>query len=357
MMLRLIRFALVGCVCLGCVAGCARSGEGTDPAVGGETNWLRRCDADSECAQGDCVCGVCSRQCDEDADCPGQLVCQAEGDRTYDDTCAALGSDAPGLCSPQCETAADCGPAQGCAQGACVPAPMGADAGGASGGTGSAGGAGASSPANAVAPLDGMPALFVDANLRMDATCQVSVNDPLGAGEGTVDISPGGDGNGDGCRNPYLLRLRVRSDAPAPVLVSSARVELRTVADQRILFDRLNPPLPNPFMQAVASPVPTSDGEDYGVVIFDALPSVYQEQLDSFAGTSVLIEVQLQGETGGGDTVVSNTFTFPVEVCDGCLTTCLQEVLDVGLIVDEVPGATCGDSTSADGRTCVDPEC
>jgi hypothetical protein len=36
---------------------------------------------------------------------------------------------------------------------------------------------------------------------------------------------------------------------------------------------------------------------------------------------------------------------------------CQQEALDMGLVPNELPGAACGDSTSSDGRTCVDPEC
>lgn len=52
-------------VCLPSLTACgARSQK-----VGGETSWLKDCKTNSDCGQGSCLCNVCTRACDNAADC------------------------------------------------------------------------------------------------------------------------------------------------------------------------------------------------------------------------------------------------------------------------------------------------
>jgi hypothetical protein len=113
----------LGLVLLGVLggAGCQQPSQG--PELGGETNWLKWCESAAECPSGQCVCGVCSAPCSEDAmDCAGgppASSCFAEGSFGHAALCA--GSDAAGICLPACSSDSDCGSELSCVVGACVP--------------------------------------------------------------------------------------------------------------------------------------------------------------------------------------------------------------------------------------------
>jgi hypothetical protein len=98
--------------------------DGTDS----HTHWLKECEADSECGGLSCICGVCTKACDEGADC------------------VPFGAKA------SCEVPAGCdarGPT------ACVlPTPNGAGGSGASGGAGSGGGSGGTPASADCQPMD-----------------------------------------------------------------------------------------------------------------------------------------------------------------------------------------------------------
>lgn len=71
--------------------------------TGSETHWLQACDADSDCGQYSCLCGICSRACDSDGQCDegdnpdGQ--CTARDDVDSDVKCAT--SDPERICAPK----------------------------------------------------------------------------------------------------------------------------------------------------------------------------------------------------------------------------------------------------------------
>lgn len=72
---------------LSSVSGCgARSQK-----VGGETSWLKDCNADSDCSEGSCLCNVCTRTCDEAADCNevNRSVCVEPEQDLVDGVCKA----------------------------------------------------------------------------------------------------------------------------------------------------------------------------------------------------------------------------------------------------------------------------
>jgi hypothetical protein len=100
---------------LSLVTSCGGNSEST--GTDSNTHWLKDCDADGDCGALSCVCGVCTKSCDDSADCQ------------------PFGSDAA------CEVPSDCGSANGPA--ACVretPSNGGSGAGGA--GSGSSAGSG-----------------------------------------------------------------------------------------------------------------------------------------------------------------------------------------------------------------------
>ena len=90
-----------------------------DPKSGSNSNWLIACAHESECGERRaCLCGACSRQCNDDSDCAG-----LEGARcSFGDQAAAAtqcaGADT-GLCLPACAPGS-CATGQSCVDGACV---------------------------------------------------------------------------------------------------------------------------------------------------------------------------------------------------------------------------------------------
>jgi hypothetical protein len=89
-----------------------------------EPSWLVPCAASSECAIGECLCGVCTEPCAADVgDCsgaPAGASCFASGSVGHAAACGD--SDTPGVCLPGCRAGDDCGDGFACTLGACVPA-------------------------------------------------------------------------------------------------------------------------------------------------------------------------------------------------------------------------------------------
>jgi len=95
---------------------------GRAASVGGESNWLRTCDADLECGEiGACQCGVCTSPCDTTADC-GDLshaTCAGRESSAASAQCASE-SSATSICLPACSDDRPCPDHQLCVDGACT---------------------------------------------------------------------------------------------------------------------------------------------------------------------------------------------------------------------------------------------
>jgi hypothetical protein len=105
-------------VAAGAIAGCGKVAD--EGELGGETHWLRTCSQASECGgRLECLCGVCTATCDDDATC---------GAITADARCVARGSTP---FAGDCSAAA---PARLCADAPSEPGPA-PSAGGTGGGT------------------------------------------------------------------------------------------------------------------------------------------------------------------------------------------------------------------------------
>ncbi len=91
-----------------------------------ERPWFASCRVDADCAQGSCLCGICSRACEAAASCSGVSrglgsVCAEPGSELQATYCAGRGS--AGLCLPRCEWPSDCGGGP-CLSGVCAPAEL-----------------------------------------------------------------------------------------------------------------------------------------------------------------------------------------------------------------------------------------
>jgi O-glycosyl hydrolase len=93
------------------------------PEVGSQTNWLKACDAKTDCGQLGCICGTCTSTCQTNADCTGRglgaCVVSSEGAAV-----AACDGHTPsaGLCLPRCDDSdSTCPEGAHCVASVCVP--------------------------------------------------------------------------------------------------------------------------------------------------------------------------------------------------------------------------------------------
>jgi hypothetical protein len=99
-------------------AALACSPKPAGPTLGGETNWLSLCNSDADCAGSACICGSCSKSC-EDATCPSGTTCFAAGAA---ELTACGETSVPAACLATCEAKAECPPGFDCGGGICRPA-------------------------------------------------------------------------------------------------------------------------------------------------------------------------------------------------------------------------------------------
>ncbi len=90
------------------------------PQTGSQTNWLKVCEEQSDCADLDCICGVCTTACSESSAC-GDLTGATCVEKTEPGSIAACdGMPAEsGMCLPSCSDQT-CATGATCIAGACV---------------------------------------------------------------------------------------------------------------------------------------------------------------------------------------------------------------------------------------------
>lgn len=106
---------------LGAFAAC-NPDSSPGPQGDSHTNWLRTCGSDADCGDLSCVCGMCTRSCDDASDCSGApgFTCFTSDGAGAVAACAGAAPPGGGMCLPSCGES-DCAPGFTCTAGACVP--------------------------------------------------------------------------------------------------------------------------------------------------------------------------------------------------------------------------------------------
>lgn len=221
------------------------------------------------------------------------------------------------------------------------------------------------------------PSAYIDFNLVPDQECIYSADgDVTFFGVGRYDISTSGRPALDTgyCARSYFLHLRVnsalRKNADEPLgraepnvlQINQVEVTLRDVGTGAVIdFTRGSTTLPNPFLVTTTISLEPSDGDEpsRNVASFEAIPSSYAPLLNNFVGGQVLAEVQLYGTTLGDVNVDFKPYSYPIQICEGCLSLCEDmDLIQRGRTREDViPDNVCDDDAGADGRVCIDPGC
>lgn len=109
-------------VLLGATAAACDSPSG--PVTGSQTNWLRSCAIDEQCGDLQCLCGACTRPCENTLDCrdlEGTSCIRAEEVGAVA-LCSGSNPPSSGFCLPRCEDE-DCTDGASCVAGVCEPTP------------------------------------------------------------------------------------------------------------------------------------------------------------------------------------------------------------------------------------------
>jgi hypothetical protein len=211
--------------------------------------------------------------------------------------------------------------------------------------------------------LEGADGAFISGNLVLGEDCTTTPDAPL-LQSGEYDIAEAGESNGDPeshpCGTPYVMRLATEIDADQVALFDRATVTLRTTNGERLEFPD---DLPSPFEITTAGSVrPKGETPKRGVVEVDAIPAAYAAFLDAFVDDGILVEVQLKGHLEDGSAVRTQAFSYPVHICQGCLTYCRDADILLGMagvLPSDLTAGECSDvrSSGMDGRVCIDPDC
>lgn len=212
------------------------------------------------------------------------------------------------------------------------------------------------------------PSGFVTYNIAPDSECTYSPeSESLFIPQGLYDISSGI--SDDYCDAPYIMHLLVngflRPNAdinqgraePNVLQLHSAEVRLMDISRATLLFDRADPPLPNPFLVTTSNVLfpTTSSSPSMAIAAVEVIPTAYAPFLADH--TQILAEVQIFGTTTGDVDVDLKPFVYTIQICDGCLTYCRGDFGDEASMEDIYGEDVCIDNSGSDGRRCIDFGC
>jgi hypothetical protein len=202
---------------------------------------------------------------------------------------------------------------------------------------------------------------FVDVNLALTGDCEVDLGngDPAShLPSGLYDIS-GGSGY---CERDYETRLRIHSfhaanmddDRRTEIIlqVHSAEVTLRAQDGEALDFgDRA---LPNPFQQVTGVSLFPSHTDEPSIasITIQTIPAAYAPRLATFVDLTVVADIQLFSTTTYDVDVDFEPLSYPIQICDGCLTACASTAPG-----DDEAASECDDDAGQDGRICYDTGC
>jgi hypothetical protein len=213
---------------------------------------------------------------------------------------------------------------------------------------------------------------YVSANVPLNGDCTASEGE-ISLSTGLYDVLSNRTEKTD-CIKPYRMSLVINSNLVSNPNVAVGRVEPNALrvqyADVTLLDnseaivnfeERDNVVPPNPYRVYTTASIAPSTGDDpsTGWVQLDAIPAAYGEQLRGYAGTNILVEIQLSGTTTSDVDVDFQPFLYPLAICSDCLSRCRSDpqfVTDPSRLTDLNSGK-CSDNRAQDDRTCVDQGC
>jgi len=213
---------------------------------------------------------------------------------------------------------------------------------------------------------------YVSANVPLNTDCTINETQAISAG--LWDALPRGTDK-QSCIRPYRMSLVINSNLiantnpaigrvePNALLVKYADVRLMDKSEATIGFRaRNNTVPPNPYRVYTSAIIKPSMGDEpsTGWVEVDAIPSLYADQIgEAYEGDSILVELQLAGETTGNVEVDFPPFLYPLAICRDCKSVCLSDPQFAGdpAALTELNEGRCNDNRAQDDRTCVDSGC
>lgn len=181
----------------------------------------------------------------------------------------------------------------------------------------------------------GNPGLYIGNVVAPDDTCAFAANSPALL-QGTLDVAVPDNSYDATLRLVNQLTNLSQTGAsgfppmsdPNVIVVRQAEVEIQDIGGNPLAFAG---GLPNPFTIPVGGvAVPSGDGMSSGeaVGLTQIVPAAYTADLAAAAGTDaqIIVSITAIGTTLGDAEVVSAPFTFPIQLCSGCLVTgCLMD--------------------------------
>lgn len=213
---------------------------------------------------------------------------------------------------------------------------------------------------------------YVSKNLILDSDCSVTVDDEKFLAVGEYDIAPSTTMKSTFCRKSYYMHLVVNSQLkagantatgrsePNVLQISEAEVSLVDIEQQGLIQfkPKSGSELPNPFRVKSNITLEPTMGTDptTGEVPIEAIPVGYASYLNNYVGKQIMAEVKIYGTTLGDIDVDFAPFSFPIHICQGCLSRCTKDS-DANASKTDLYGENCDDNGAADGRLCIDRTC
>ena len=203
--------------------------------------------------------------------------------------------------------------------------------------------------------------LQIAANLPPDDSCTVTADQDIRLLRGIYDLAYPSD---------YVIAPLLKSYLTSAALEFQGEVSNLQVHNFDItllLPDGSVPALPeglvNPYRVNTSAVIPGNEqggGSSEEVAAAIGIPASYQDALRGVVAetgfASVLLDIRAIGTTAGGFTQTSGAFSWPVDLCDGCLENCTAtaEELDGSCLPgqDVWPYCRCGDHAAEPPEVC-----
>lgn len=117
---------------------------------------------------------------------------------------------------------------------------------------------------------------------------------------------------------------------PNVMSIDYAEVEILQIDGTRYPFADL----PNPFRTVAAGTIAPSTGLEGapGLTTVELIPFAYGDQLVGIDDGTLVISIRITATTAGGATITSAEYSFPIDLCAGCLLVC-----DCSAMMDSIP--------------------